>query len=218
MTYTDTLLENISESGAPPRNRIKDSKSLHEIYKKLKDADDKSARNRAEIQAMFDGVPPYSDSDLVASGQAYRCNVNFDEASSILESATAGYIDLIHSVEHLLTLKTEYGDSNRRAEYNDILANELTRAIRSWPQFHFNYQLLVQNFVAHGVGIAYWEDDIDWRWRVSMFGDFLILARLSPAKTRSRWRCAFGLIKSINFIILSRTKKPPKTWAGMSAK
>lgn len=178
MTTNDTLLENITESGAPPRDRIKDSKSLHEIYKKLKDSDDKSARNRAEIQAMFDGVPPYNDSDLVASGQAYRCNVNFDEASSILESATAGYIDLIHSVEHLLTLKTEYGDSKTRAEYNDIMAQELTRAIRSWPQFHFNYQLLVQNFVAHGVGIAYWEDDIDWRWRVSMFGDFLI-----PRKT-----------------------------------
>ncbi len=178
MTTNDTLLENISEAGAPPRNRIKDSKSLHEIYKKLKDADDKSSRNRAEIQAMFDGVPPYSDSDLVASGQAYRCNVNFDEASAILESATAGYIDLIHSVEHLLSLKTEYGDAKSRAEFNDILAQELTRAIRSWPQFHFNYQLLVQNFVAHGVGIAYWEDDIDWRWRVSMFGDFLI-----PRKT-----------------------------------
>lgn len=178
MTTNDTLLENISESGAPPRDRIKDSKSLHEIYKKLKDADDKSSRNRAEIQAMFDGVPPYSDADLQASGQAYRCNVNFDEASAILESATAGYIDLIHSVEHLLSLKTEYGDSKTRAEYNDILAQELTRAIRSWPQFHFNYQLLVQNFVAHGVGITYWEDDIDWRWRVSMFGDFLI-----PRKT-----------------------------------
>lgn len=174
----DTLLQNVSESGAPPRDRIKDSKSLHEIYKKLKDADDKSSRNRAEVQAMFDGVPPYSDADLMSSGQAYRCNVNFDEASSILESATAGYIDLIHSVEHLLSLKTEYGDSKQRAEYNHILADELTRAIRSWPQFHFNYQLLVQHFVAHGVGIAYWEDDIDWRWRVSMFGDFLV-----PRKT-----------------------------------
>jgi len=174
----DTLLENISESGAPPRDRIKDAKSLHEIYKRLRDADDKSAKNRAEIQAMFDGVPPYSDSDLVSSGQAYRCNVNFDEASSILESATAGYIDLIHSVEHLLSLKTEFGDSKTRTEYNHIIADELTRAIRSWPQFHFNYQLLVANFVAHGVGIAYWEDDIDWRWRVSMFGDFLI-----PRKT-----------------------------------
>lgn len=178
MTSNDTLLANVSESGAPPRDRVKDSKSLHEIYKKLKDADDKSSRNRAEIQAMFDGVPPYNDADLVASGQAYRCNVNFDEASTILESATAGYIDLIHSVEHLVSLKTEYGDSKTRTEYNHILADELTRAIRSWPQFHFNYQLLVQNFVAHGVGIAYWEDDIDWRWRVSMFGDFLI-----PRKT-----------------------------------
>jgi hypothetical protein len=178
MTSDDTLLANVSETGAPPRDRVKDSKSLHEIYKKLKDADDKSSRNRAEIQAMFDGVPPYNDADLVASGQAYRCNVNFDEASTILESAAAGYIDLIHSVEHLLSLKTEFGDSKTRTEYNHVIADELTRAIRSWPQFHFNYQLLVQNFVAHGVGIAYWEDDIDWRWRVSMFGDFLI-----PRKT-----------------------------------
>jgi hypothetical protein len=174
----DTLLQNITESGAPPRARVKDSKSLHEIYKKLKDADDKSSRNRAEIQAMFDGVPPYSDADLVASGQAYRCNVNFDEAAAILESAMAGYVDLIHSVEHLLTLKTEYGDSKQRLETSQILAEELTRAIRSWPQFHFNYLLLAQYFIAHGIGIVYWEDDIDWRWKVSMFGDFLI-----PRKT-----------------------------------
>ncbi len=174
----DTLLQNVTESGAPPRARVKDSKSLYEIYKKLKDADDKSSKNRAEIQAMFDGVPPYSDTDLVASGQAYRCNVNFDEAAAILESAMAGYVDLTHSVEHLLTLKTDYGDSKQRLEISQILAEELTRAIRSWPQFHFNYLLLAQYFIAHGVGIVYWEDDIDWRWKVSMFGDFLI-----PRKT-----------------------------------
>jgi hypothetical protein len=174
----DTLLQNVTETGAPPRARVKDSKSLYEIYKKLKDADDKSSKNRAEIQAMFDGVPPYSDTDLVASGQAYRCNVNFDEAAAILESAMAGYVDLTHSVEHLLTLKTDYGDSKQRLEISQILAEELTRAIRSWPQFHFNYLLLAQYFIAHGVGIVYWEDDIDWRWKVSMFGDFLI-----PRKT-----------------------------------
>jgi hypothetical protein len=174
----DTLLQNVTETGAPPRARVKDSKSLHEIYRKLKEADDKSSRNRAEIQAMFDGVPPYSDSDLVSSGQAYRCNVNFDEAAAMLESAMAGYVDLIHSVEHLLTLKTEYGDSKQRLEISQILAEELTRAIRSWPQFHFNYLLLAQYFIAHGIGIVYWEDDIDWRWKVSMFGDFLI-----PRKT-----------------------------------
>jgi hypothetical protein len=173
----DTLLQNVSESGEP-RSRVKDSKSLHEIYRKLRDADDKSSKNRAEIQAMFDGVPPYSDADLMASGQSYRCNVNFDEASTIQESAMAGYVDIIHSVEHLLSLKTDYGDTKTRLEYSNVIAEELTRAIRSWPQFNFNYLLLCQYFVTHGVGIAYWEDNIDWRWRVSMFGDFLI-----PRKT-----------------------------------
>ena len=173
----DTLLQNVSESGAP-RSRVKDSKSLHEIYRKLRDADDKSSKNRAEIQAMFDGVPPYSDVDLMASGQSYRCNVNFDEASTIQESAMAGYVDIIHSVEHLLSLKTDYGDTKTRLEHSNVIAEELTRAIRSWPQFNFNYLLLCQYFVTHGVGIAYWEDNIDWRWRVSMFGDFLI-----PRKT-----------------------------------
>jgi hypothetical protein len=174
----DTLLANITESGAPPKSRIKDSKSLHEIYKKLRDADQASSKNRAEIQAMFDGAPPYNDSDLTASGQAYRCNVNFDEAAAILESSVSGYIDLVHSVEHLLSLKTDFGSYKERLEYNHILADELTRAIRSWPQFYFNYMLLVHYFVAYGVGIAYWEDEIDWKWRVSMFGDFLI-----PRKT-----------------------------------
>lgn len=173
----DTLLQNVSESGAP-RSRVKDSKSLHEIYRKLKDADDKSSKNRAEIQAMFDGVPPYSDTDLMASGQSYRCNVNFDEASNILENSMAGYVDIINSVEHLVSLKTDFGDTKTRTEYSSVIAEELTRAIRSWPQFNFNYLLLCQYFVSHGVGIAYWEDDIDWRWRVSMFGDFLI-----PRKT-----------------------------------
>jgi hypothetical protein len=173
----DTLLQNVSESGAP-RSRVKDAKSLHEIYRKLKDADDKSSKNRAEVQAMFDGVPPYSDTDLMASGQSYRCNVNFDEASTILENAMAGYVDIVNSVEHLVSLKTDFGDAKTRIEYSNTIAEELTRAIRSWPQFNFNYLLLCQYFISHGVGIAYWEDDIDWRWRVSMFGDFLI-----PRKT-----------------------------------
>ena len=178
MSPNDTLLANLTETGAPPRARVKDSKSLCEIYKRLKEADDKSSKNRAEIQAMFDGAPPYSDSDLMASGQSYRSNVNFDEASTILESAMAGYIDLIHSVENLCTLRTDFGDNRQSIEMSTIICDELTRAIRSWPQFHFNYQLLCQHFIAHGVGIAYWEDDIDWRWKVSMFGDFLI-----PRKT-----------------------------------
>ena len=53
-------LENISESGKPPRTRIKDAKSAHAIYLAMRYADDASALDRQKIQAMLDGEPPYS--------------------------------------------------------------------------------------------------------------------------------------------------------------
>ena len=86
----DLLLDTLSESGSPPKTRIKDAKSAREIYHKLLKADEESARNRAAIDEMFAGAPPYDDAELRATGQAARANVNFGEADALLESALAG--------------------------------------------------------------------------------------------------------------------------------
>lgn len=174
----DLLLETLDKSGAAPGTRIKDAKCAREIYHKLLKADEESARNRSQIDEMFAGAPPYDDSELRATGQSARANVNFGEADALLESALSGYVDLLSSVETLVNFKTKFGDPQERIEYEQIISEEFTRLLRGWNAYTPNWLRLATHFVAHGVGISYFESDLDWRWRVGGWSDFLI-----PRKT-----------------------------------
>lgn len=174
----DLLLETLDNIGSAPRTRIKDAQCAREIYHKLLKADEGSARNRSQIDEMFAGAPPYDDAELRATGQAARANVNFGEADALLESALSGYVDLLSSVETLVNFKTKFGDPQERIEYEQIIGEEFTRLLRGWNAYTPNWLRLATHFVAHGVGITYFEGDLDWRWRVGGWSDFLI-----PRKT-----------------------------------
>ena len=100
--FSDLPLQSLKESGAAPKSRIKDVKAANEIFENLRSGDEVSAVNRSRVQAMFDGVPPYSDTALRNSGQGFRCNLNFGEAEKFLEASMSAYVDLINSVETLV--------------------------------------------------------------------------------------------------------------------
>lgn len=186
----DPLLANLEPNGSVPPTRLKDVDSANAVYNKLKQADDINARNRSEVQAMFDGAPPWDESVLKATGQGGRCNVNFGEADSLLEAALTGYIDLINSVENLVDVKTTYGDPNKRDEWNQIIATGFTKMLREWDEFSFKHILNSHYFVSQGVGICYWEDEFDWRWQVTKLGDFLIPRRTFASEEQIEIACS----------------------------
>lgn len=174
-TAIDSLnLEGLPETGGLPKRRLKDATTGREIYTTLKTADDVNAKTRAQIQAMFDGRPPYDPNQLKASQQYYRCNLNFGEAEGLLEYAMSGYVDLLHSVEDLVVAPTLWGEPNERNHYTALISHEISRTLREWPQFTFNYLHLCTEFVAHGLGIGHFEDKYDWRYRACGQQDFFI--------------------------------------------
>ena len=177
---SDLPLENLTDSGSVPKSRIKDVKSATELYNTLKKGDEGSAVNRTRVQAMFDGVAPYSESALRQSGQAFRCNLNFGEAEKFLESSMAAYVDLINSVETLVRVETAFGDPKQRVEWNRVMSEEYSFQLRKWPRFNYEYLNLCNHFVGHGVGVNYFEDERSWHWRSSGLGDILI-----PRQTRA---------------------------------
>jgi hypothetical protein len=173
----DPLVGNLNPDGSAPASRIRDPDSLHQVYLRLKQADDVNARNRAEVDAMFDGAPPYADNILRQAGMASRCNLNFGESEYMLEAALAGYIDLINSVENLISVRVKEEDPQKKSDYEQIIATGFTKMLREWDEFFPRYMLNANYFVKHGVSINYWEDEYDWRWQVSKIGDFLIPRR-----------------------------------------
>ncbi|NBO27306.1 MAG: hypothetical protein EBU96_11070, partial [Actinobacteria bacterium] len=144
-------LETITDSGKPPRSRIKDAKSAHSIFLTMRNADDSSAIDRQKVQAMLDGEPPYNPSQLKSLGQGYRANLNFGEAAAALETSLAAYSDLVNSVDKLALVKTSEGDPSQRAEWESIIAEEFHRTLVDWDEFYYKQQLLAHQFVAYGV-------------------------------------------------------------------
>ena len=168
----------------PAEPRLKTLKAALNLYNTTLSDDGESSRKRAKVDAMFDGRPPYSTDKLKAAGQGGRCNLNFGEGQRHLDAALAGYIDLITSTEFLVDTKTKRG-VGVEAEIGDREANavrneELTLAIRNWPEWNPRFLILATEYLKHGIGVSYFDNHIDWRPQVCGLRDFKL-----PRNTRS---------------------------------
>ena len=177
-------LQSLDEKGKAVKTRLKDVKSAVGIFSTLFKADEKSAVNRARVDAMFDGAAPYDNSRLVVSGQSLKTNLNFGEAQRILDVALSAYVDLYSSLERLVEVKATTGERSEVGPKEEIVAEELTHLFRGWPEFHSSYLRLCTHFIKHGVGIAYFDSSEDWRFKVGSFADILI-PRQTPATEES---------------------------------
>lgn len=170
----DPDLDTIDEKGKPPEpSRLRDAVAARSYYGRVVIEDRGSAMARARVQEMKDGKPPYDPIRLQASGQSSRANANFLLALHLLNKTAAGYNDIIFSVKDLMTVQTEFGEPSERIEYNRVISQELSRTIRRWPSFVSNFLLLVTKFVDHGVGVAYWPCEKDFRFDVCGLSEFL---------------------------------------------
>lgn len=174
------LLNLDADTGAPPESRLRDVKSAVSIYSTLRRADERSSANRARIDGMFDGVAPYDQRVLQSTGQGSRTNLNLGEGQRFLDIAMSAFVDLYSSLERLVLVKVRRGEPAERQDAQDIIAEEITHALRGWPEFHSSFLRLCSEFTKHGVSVAYFDSPDGWKFRVCGFGDFLI-PRQTPA-------------------------------------
>lgn len=168
------LLNFDADTGAPPESRLRDVKSAVSIYSTLRRADERSSANRARIDGMFDGVAPYDQRVLQSTGQGSRTNLNLGEGQRFLDIAMSAFVDLYSSLERLVSVKVRRGEPSERQDAQDIIAEEITHALRAWPEFHSSFLRLCGEFTKHGVSVSYFDSPNGWKFRVCGFGDFLI--------------------------------------------
>jgi hypothetical protein len=168
----DLPLATLSESGEAPPERLKDAKSLQDIFKRMRSDDRVNAYNRALAQGLLDGEPPYDQTELDDSGQPNTTNLNFHGAQQRLERAKSPYYKLIHGTDTMLTVKTRYGAEDERPYWESVIAEEISRMIRRWRKFPYETELLVLKHVWDAVGLVHWSDDLDWRFSAGGLGQF----------------------------------------------
>ena len=189
-------LGSLTEKGKPVVTRLKDVKSAVGIFSTLLRADEKSAINRARIDAMFDGAAPYNSAGLTVSGQQLKTNLNFGDAQRLLDVALSAYVDLYSSLERFVEVRGTQGEASEIKPSEEIVAEELTHLMRNWPEFHNAYLRLCTTFIKHGVAVAYFDSPDDWRFRVGGFTDILI-----PRQTPANEECIDIAIGRRNYLL-----------------
>ena len=184
------LLKNLSRSGEPPRTRLKDAAAGRSLFVTMRNDDLISAANRAEHQDLLDNAPPYRDSELREANMSGMTNLNFGGAEQKLERAMSPYYRLIQSPEDLVNVFTLYGPEDERGDINAILSEEISRTIRSSETFAFQTLLCIQRFVRDGVGVLFFPDEDDWRYRGAGLGQFYFDRQRMACESEQQVVCA----------------------------
>ena len=168
-----------------PKRRLSSPSKLRNIHYRFREDDRINAHNRALAQSLLDGEPPYDEKELQDSGQPDTTNLNFQGAEKKLERAKAPYYRIFNTGETLFRLKTLYGSKDERADWEQIMEEEMTATIRGCPDcFPYEPERLIHKYVWEGVGVAHWEDDLDWRFRASGFGQFYFPRQVSATESK----------------------------------
>lgn len=161
-------LQTLDQDLKAPKSRIGTAVEATSLAFTMIRADERRAMFRTHINGLIDGNAPYP------KGKRDRTNLNFRQATAIMNQFQSPYYDLIVEVPLLWDVQTAYGNREEQADWSRIISEELHRLVTSWEDWDYIMQLNNNNMLRHGVGTLYWHDNLDWRPDVGMVGEILV--------------------------------------------
>lgn len=142
----------------------------------MRQADYSRGSDRARINRLFNGQPPYYENEKEENN--IEINVNYLEATSLGHDARQQLNQAFQKPGNFFQCTTDAGPVHKRRERSVIVSNEIARVMkRSLKQFELIRSKLA-GYVLHGVGPAVWPDKDRWCGKAIGIEDLLI-----PAKT-----------------------------------
>jgi hypothetical protein len=168
-----TISNGDGEKPALPESRVRDGWQGHAIFRKLEYDDRDAEIARANIDYQIDGGLPYSVDVMKNAGRGEDANVNFREARAEDDLAQTPFIEMTTISPTLWRISVNSGGTDDdRVSWGRTMSERFTQMVRRWDDFDYYRIKLSQQFTRHGAGFAYWEDEIDWRWRADGFNAF----------------------------------------------
>lgn len=155
---------------------FKDATKVCEIIHQMRENDRPRSRNRARINQVFNGDPPYTQDE--AEKNKIHTNVNFLEATNIAHNARSMFdTAFINGGDHF-TITLDYGPVHKRQEWGSILTKEINRTLRRNLHYIEQQKQKFAQVVLHGVGPAMWPSKKVWCPNMLGIDDLLV-----PSKT-----------------------------------
>lgn len=130
------------------------------------------AENRARINSLANGVPPYTDSEVEENN--IGCNVNHLELTKILHDARRQFSTAFLTPDPKFTIDCDYGPIHKKKEWSSILTRKINRALKASPSYRENRKSAFANVCIHGIGPSIRDDREKWCGKALGVEDVLV--------------------------------------------
>lgn len=130
------------------------------------------SKNRARINDLFNGVPPYSDEDVRANNTV--TNVNFLEATSLAHDARRQFYNAFQKPGNFFTVKVDAKPRHKQQEWGTIITNEINKPMKRSLGYFENHRSTFASVVLHGIGPNLWNDRFSWNPTMCGVEDVLV--------------------------------------------
>lgn len=139
---------------------FKDASKVLNSIQALLEAEQPRARNRARINEVFNGNPPYSDQE--ARDNRVETNVNFLEGTRIIHNARQQFTGAFTKPSNYFTVRVDKGPPHLRQKWGNIITKEINRVMKRSYRYGAALKSQLAATVLHGVGPVTWLRERDW--------------------------------------------------------
>ncbi len=141
--------------------QFNDASAVEQICWQFRLADYPRSLNRAKINSLFNGVPPFTDDEVAQNN--IGTNVNFLEATKIAHDARRQFSAAFCSPDPLFKITLDYGPQWKQAKWASIIQKEMNRVVKDSLEYLELRRSTFASCVLHGIGPVIWQNEYSWR-------------------------------------------------------
>lgn len=140
--------------------RFDDADLVQSIAWQLRYGDWFRANNRARINSLFNGAPPYTADEVEKNN--INVNVNFLEATSLSHDARSQFSAAFQKPGNYFKCSTDRGPLHKRQERSVIVTKEVNRVMKKSLEYYETMRSKFALLVMHGIAPAAWDNRDAW--------------------------------------------------------
>lgn len=137
-----------------------DADQVQSLAWQLRYGDWSRAQNRARINDLFNGRPPFSQEEVEENNIAV--NVNFLEATNISHDARSQFAGAFQKPGNYFRATTDMGPAHKRSERSAIVTREMNRIMKRSIDYYETMRSKFALLVLHGIAPASWDNEDAW--------------------------------------------------------
>jgi hypothetical protein len=140
--------------------KFKDAASVEQIVWALRLGDYPRSLNRARINSLFNGSPPYDPQEQKENN--IEISVNFLEGTKLAHDARSQMANAFLKPGQYYTCRTDMGPVHKRQKYGTIVSREVNRIMKKSPIYFETMRAKFAQLVLHGIAPSSWMTRENW--------------------------------------------------------